>query len=86
MVLKHIHTYKRLRKGLYKCNDPYCSQIEKTELLIDKASVCNTCDNEIILTRKLLQKAAPRCLECSDTKEARLHRQSREIMNNLGVI
>lgn len=84
-TVNHVHTFKRMRKGLFKCNDPYCTYTAQPALINGKASKCNTCGREIILTPELLQLARPKCIDCRDTKESRMTRKAREIMENLGV-
>lgn len=84
-TLNHIHQFKRLRKGLYKCDDPYCTFTAEVKLIRDKASKCNACGKEMILTREILRLAIPKCDDCRDTKDTRMKKAAKELLENLGI-
>lgn len=80
MVLKHVHIYVRYKRGLYKCNDPHCTHFADREFLVGKATLCSKCGSEFVLTREDLKRKAPLCLNCSDTKEAKRYRLSKQLI------
>lgn len=79
--LKHTHTYVKYKKrpGYWRCADPKCSHYTDHESCVGKASLCNVCGNEFVLTYADLQNVKPRCLNCSETKEAREFRKVKAI-------
>ena len=83
MVLRHVHTYVKYKRGLYKCNDPHCTHFADREFLVGKASLCTVCGQEFILSRESLKRKNPRCLDCSNTTEARQHRRAKELISSL---
>jgi hypothetical protein len=86
-TVAHIHTYIRHKNkpGYYRCNSPDCTySIEKSEIL-GKLSRCNQCGNQIILSREDLRRAAPKCLNCSNTKKAIAHRKAQNVLDVLGT-
>jgi hypothetical protein len=85
MILKHIHQLKRVKgaKNLYNCADPHCTYREEKLLLVGKASLCNGCRAEFILTYEDLKRSKPLCLNCSNTKEAIAHRRMQEAIKTL---
>ena len=86
-VVNHVHTFIRSKSksGFYKCNSPDCTYyVEKTEIL-NKLSRCNQCGDQIILTREDLRRAAPKCLNCSNTKKAIAHKKAKSVLNLLGT-
>ena len=88
---RHIHTYVRYkrnqwkRKDLYRCNDPYCNHYAERTFIVGKASLCTKCKNEFILTMEDLKLAMPRCINCSNTKEAIERRAARSLVSRLGL-
>jgi sRNA-binding protein len=71
--VNHVHTYytTKKRERIFYCADPYCTHRLDRKLLVGKASKCNLCGNEFILTRQDLERAKPRCQACSQTKQAK---------------
>lgn len=86
-VLDHIHTYQRISPNVYMCMHPDCTHRENKKFLKGKRSLCcaEGCENEIILKPEHLQRAAPKCLEHSNTREAREVRERLETLKGLGV-
>jgi hypothetical protein len=88
-VLKHTHTYirvKTLRDGkfyLYRCADKECTHREDKLFLVGKASRCTSCGNEFQLTAEDLRSAKPRCIECKETKKAKLYKEVKNLVTNL---
>lgn len=82
MILKHTHQLKRVKQTvrdgvpyLYQCADPHCTYRDEKKFLEGKASLCNNCRAEIILTREDLRRSKPLCMNCSHTKEAKAARE-----------
>jgi hypothetical protein len=87
-VKEHVHTYVRWQRKFgemqYKCDDPDCLHFAPISLILGKRSMCSIChENEIILTRKDFRLARPRCVKCSQTKEAKNVRKVQELVENL---
>lgn len=88
-VLTHIHTYVKFKRNkynqpnLFRCADPHCTHFEEREHIIGKASLCNKCGDEFVLTREDTKRSRPICINCADTKEAREHRQIKSVVGNL---
>lgn len=72
-ALSHTHTYERIRgkKDSFHCADPHCYHVIPKSRLRGKASLCTKCGKEFILTAADLQRVQPRCMDCSETKEAK---------------
>lgn len=78
-VMNHTHTYvkmnsrRRARDNHYfKCAHPKCTHFASRELILGKESICSIChENVIILDREALQRANPRCVKCSNTKQSK---------------
>lgn len=86
-ALDHIHTYRRVSPNVYLCAHPDCNHREVKKFLRGKRSMCNMlgCTNDIILTSDHLQRAAPMCLEHSNTREAREYKERIETLRQIGV-
>ena len=84
-TLNHIHCYIRFRRrpGYYRCYDPICTHFLDKESLLGKMTACFDCGTKFILTREDLRRAVPRCLNCSNTKEAKAHRLAQELLIDL---
>lgn len=86
MVINHIHTYVRVSAKQWKCADPHCSHFTTAERVKEKASLCAVCKSrEIILTRDKMRRAKPRCLECSNSREAIEFRKTRKNLESIGI-
>lgn len=87
-TLKHTHTYVRGKVQFgelhFRCAHPDCTHSARVSMVVGKRSICAVCgQNELILPDQpsILSKIAkPRCLECSQTKEARQRRQLLDIV------
>lgn len=82
----HIYVYYKIigDEEHYKCDDPHCTHFAPVSLIVDKASICSLCrQRELILTKETLRRVRPRCIECSETKEAKTFRRNRDFMDNL---
>jgi hypothetical protein len=86
-AIKHVHTYIRYkaRPNWYRCAAPNCTHHIDKEVLLGKLSLCNSCGAEMILSREDLRRAKPKCLNCSDTKKAKLHQKAQELTKYLGT-
>lgn len=67
---KHIHRFFRV-KGKYtyifKCAFPDCVfslNPGQFELLLGRESLCNECDNKLIMTEDSLEENYPKCIKC----------------------
>lgn len=86
----HIHSYIRGRRPIspsatrkdpqvYVCSDPACTSKARRVDLYGKRSLCSQCmKNILILNSQSLKLSRPRCLDCSQTKEARERRNIKE--------
>jgi hypothetical protein len=86
-MLDHVHTYQRVRHqpNLYRCVSPYCKETSDKRLLQGKASRCCKCNAEIILSRDHLRLAKPLCLNCGNTKDAKLHQAKQALLSQIGI-
>jgi len=76
-VLDHVHTWMRSPRDnqYYLCRDPHCSTKKHRKDLNGKASICNFCGAEFVLTWTELDYAKPKCMNCSKSKEAQHFRE-----------
>jgi len=83
-VIDHTHTYIRNRKHnqYYRCKDPKCSHTCDRNNLEGKASICNACGNEFILTWYDLRLAKPVCIACSGTAKGKTYRAVQSMLEN----
>jgi hypothetical protein len=56
------------------------------KLLLGKASRCNECGDEIILNSEVLHLSRPKCNNCRDTKESRIEKAAKNLMESLGSL
>ena len=78
-ALKHTHIFEKIKINgqiFYRCSHGECwFRAPKSEML-GKKTLCVICQkNEFTLSREDLKRAKPRCLDCSNTKEAREKKQ-----------
>jgi hypothetical protein len=67
---------ERFGEMQYKCAHPDCTYSAARSFLIGKRSLCAVClKMEMILTIADLRMAKPRCINCSDTAEAKATRE-----------
>jgi formylmethanofuran dehydrogenase subunit E len=86
--IKHLHIYERskpkhVKPQIFRCVDPDCSHYTTREFLIGKRSRCIQCGTEFILDLVQLANKKPKCINCSDTKESKVKKASRSIMEEL---
>lgn len=99
-ALTHVHSYIRWKISrtrnkvvdgelVFKCNDPHCTHFDRRSAILGNASTCPSCGTEFLLTLENLRRAVPKCLNCSNTKEAREHKMAKSLvegaMNELGI-
>lgn len=86
-ALNHVHTYRRLDKlkGTFNCADKYCTRLVHKSHLSGKASLCNNCGREFVLTKEDLKRAKPMCFNCSNTKEAKAFRERKKVFEEMGL-
>ena len=86
-AIKHVHTYIKYKKrpGYFRCAAPDCTHCMDKEVLEGKHSLCNVCGNLFTLTKKDLMLSKPRCLNCSNTKKAKMLRKAQELTRGLGT-
>ena len=83
----HVHTFVKYKKkpGFMRCDAPDCIYWIDKELIINKISRCTQCGTEFQLTREDLKRSRPRCLNCSNTEQARKHRIGQDLMRDFGT-
>src|ERR1041385_6111890 len=82
----HTHIYVRRDKKTYKCLHPSCTHWMWKKDLQGKRSICSVCmAAPILLDPKNLKLARPRCVDCSETKESKALRETREKLQELGL-
>jgi len=87
-VLDHVHTYAKSprNKNFYRCRDSHCSHYKHRKDLEGKASLCNLCGIEFVLSWYSLTLAKPRCPACSTSKKGKqltdVKTQLEEILRN----
>lgn len=81
----HLHTYTKYKDkpGFFRCTGKYCTHFVIKEVLVGKAAMCPLCGSEFVLTHEDLRRTTPRCIECSQTKEARLRRAAQKMIVGL---
>ena len=84
----HIHTYVRrhtTKTGIkiYGCQDPDCYHTAPRHMLKGKFNKCPMCGQTHILTPQDLDRATPRCLECSNTKQGAAVRAAASVVDKL---
>ena len=86
-VINHIHTYVKYKRkpGFFRCEAQDCTHSIDRELIIGKLNLCSMCGKQMILTREDLRRARPRCIECSETKKAKLHKKAMQLTKLLGT-
>jgi len=85
-VKDHIHIYTRRDKSTFRCNHPDCTHWIHRKDVKGKRSICSIClTNEIILTTKQLKLSFPRCMSCSNTKEAKTIKERQELLKEIGL-
>lgn len=84
---KHVHTYVQYKKrpGYFRCAAPDCTHFIDRESVHGKQSVCTQCGATFILDYPDLKRVKPRCINCSDTKKARVLRKAQELTRYLGT-
>jgi hypothetical protein len=91
---RHVHRYqRRLVAGIWVwgCALPQCSHYmpKHMESMVEgKASVCNTCDNTIMMTGEYLEMPVPKCTKCRAKEEAdlaRLFEQAQSEVNEIKI-
>src|SRR6266550_865729 len=81
-AINHIHKYQRLSSRRWRCTDPYCTHTISREEVVGKASLCG-CGTEFILDYEALRRRTPKCINCSNTKEAIAHRRAQELIKSI---
>lgn len=83
----HVHTWVKWKKNFgemqYRCKDPDCFDIKPKSLLVGKKSLCTICRQEMTLTLEDLRRANPRCINCSDTKAAKKHKEIEKAVDSV---
>ncbi len=89
---KHMHFYERLRtvKGkrspFYKCMDPECPHYINANLLLGRRVLCSICKaGKLVVTSEDLKRKHFRCIDCSNTKEARAARNPTKKIHGLDL-
>ncbi len=67
----------------FECRAPKCTHYIEASRLVGKASLCNGCGQEFILTRDDLERWEPKCLHCSKTKKGVAAAAAKNILDNL---
>jgi hypothetical protein len=74
--MKHTHKYYRIRVGrdkrpVFRCAIPGCVHKCEKELVIGRFTICHRCDEEVVMTRKMVELAKPHCDDCTKVTEKR---------------
>lgn len=77
-VKNHVHMYVRYKKrpGYYRCAASDCTHFLDSESVLGKASLCNDCGNQMILTKEDLRRVKPKCIACSNTKKSKIYKMA----------
>ena len=89
--LKHIHTYvrfkqksgKTLKTWWWRCENSLCTHFAPYEMVVGKKTLCTNCGSEMILTSEDMRRIRPRCLACSNTKEAAMQKRLASILSSV---
>jgi hypothetical protein len=86
--LNHVHTYvrwKTSRTGVvyFRCTHSNCTHFAELSFLPGKLNSCISCGEQFTLTKEDLRRAKPKCLQCSNTKKAKIAQGARRIMESL---
>lgn len=88
----HIHEFARRKDAqgkpskYYQCRDPHCFAEYHKQKLKGKKSICAVCHKkELILDYEQLRRAEPRCLDCSQTKQAVSLKDKKDVLQSLGI-
>jgi hypothetical protein len=84
-ILNHVHKYVRWKKRFYRCTHADCTHYAERSFLIGKRAVCNLCGESFILSPEDLRRSKPRCINCSDTKEAKTRRALMDMLDSIVV-
>lgn len=67
----------------YECKHPKCTHYIEASRLVGKATLCNGCGKEFLLSRDDLDRVEPKCLHCSKTKKGTAAAAAKGILENL---
>jgi hypothetical protein len=67
----------------FECKLPKCTHYIEASRLVGKASLCNGCGQEFLLSRDDLERVEPKCLHCSKTKKGAAASTAKSILDNL---
>lgn len=82
--MNHVHTLCRFDKDTMKCSNPYCSFKAANVDVQDKATCCNICGEEFVLTRADIKRyAKPRCINCKTTKKAKEYQEKQKLIQDI---
>src|SRR5271165_1706655 len=83
--MNHLHRWKKLEKkkkgteSVWICAHPNCYAKSSYNEIFGKESGCTKCGRSLILNGETIRRANPLCLDCSNTREARLHREVEQL-------
>ncbi len=93
--IEHLHSWVRykersgplLKDYWFRCDHPECTAVQPAALVLGKKAACSACGAEYILAREQgRRQVRPKCLNCADTKEARMFRKAQaSVAKILGV-
>ena len=70
--IKHTHRYERATLGkdyvIFKCNLPGCTHYISKILAKGRMTLCNRCNEPMILNAAAMQFKKPHCLDCTKKK------------------
>jgi hypothetical protein len=85
--VKHIHRYHRGKLGkkyhIYRCILPGCTHFISINFAVGRLSLCNQCDDSLILTDEMVfinRLAEPLCEECREKR-----RKQREALKAIPI-
>lgn len=84
-IVDHIHTWVKWKKFFgelhFKCDHPECFLTAPKSKIVGKRTTCASCHvEEFTLTPRHLKMSRPRCINCSQSKEAK---EKRELQGKL---
>ena len=78
---------KHPTREMWKCNDQDCTFTASKALMLGKKSMCGVCTvREITLTPENMRRKVPRCINCSETVQAKKIDQTKRSLAELGIL
>ncbi len=86
-ALKHLHKYQRSKtnRNYFRCVDSDCTHRDSKDSIDGKNARCPSCGGTFQLDREALRRRDPKCLNCSNTKQARAMKERIDAERTLPV-